>query len=55
MNNFILIHNYDNGSEVVITREQFNYLQFMFSKNCSYREITEYEYNKRMGLTHNAY
>jgi predicted DNA-binding protein YlxM (UPF0122 family) len=54
MNNFILVHNYDNDAEVVLTQEQFNYLQFMFSNNCSYREITEHEYNQRMGLLSNA-
>jgi hypothetical protein len=54
MNNFILIHNYDNGSEVIITQEQFNCIQFMFSENSSYRELTEEEYRQRMELNHSA-
>lgn len=57
MNNFILVHNYDNGAEAIISSEMFDKLQFMFSQNCSYRYLTEEEendYKQRMELNHNA-
>lgn len=57
MKNFIQVHNHDNDAIAIITAEAFSTLQFMFSKNSSYRYLTEEEekdYVERMELIHNA-
>jgi hypothetical protein len=54
MGNYILVHNHDNGAESIISEELFTTLQYMFSKNSTYRYLTEQEENdylQRMELT----
>lgn len=37
----IKITNHDNGIESILSEEDFNYLQYMFSENSSYEKIEE--------------
>ena len=53
MSNFILVHNYDNDVTSLISVEQFDTLRYMFSKNISYKHLSQEEYN-RMELLRNA-
>jgi hypothetical protein len=53
MSNFILVHNYDNDVNSILTTKEFDILKNLFSENSSYRQLSKDEC-KRMELCSNA-